>query len=205
MALMTTRLAYAGHFWLPLDLCDRPNVALDLLELQDQEHVQLRSTMAQTLETIVERHRQMGSIRSLAWVAFDSRLDACGWTCLVGSDRLESATYLHPRVWGTGLNRACKGLLWEMAAWAGLESFEISIDVRNVRSVKANSKLYPECQFTVSFDERRDRVSHVIVADRPPLGHEPLDESQRWVMRRLIESCGAPARPVRRRQRATLR
>lgn len=51
------------------------------------------------------------------------------------------ATYLSPRVWGTGLNSHAKNLMIEAAFAAGAQWIQFRTDERNARSIRAIQKL----------------------------------------------------------------
>ena len=190
-------LDYGGYRWQTLGELDAGRVAVELGE----EFVAVaglpgEQPLDRLLAAMAARHRRMGGgLLGLRWIIFDE-VGACGWTGLVGrpDGAWETATYLHPRVWGSGLNALCKSLLWQLASEiAGRAQLEISIDAGNHRSVRANRRLFPAREMHTGADLWRGRVSTVIVADRAPVGYRPLDAAQMEAARQIVERSAAEA------------
>jgi hypothetical protein len=186
-------LDYGPYRWLPLDLCDRSRVAGDLAAIMDVAEARLQGTLGQILETVVARHQRLGGMQSLTFVAFDALGQALGWTGLTAQQPPHTATYLVPEAWGTGLNLWCKSLVWELAMLGNIERVAMSIDERNVRSVRGNRKLFPDSPISTAWDERRQRTSVTIIIDRPPVGYQALDRARRGQLADLIDRCALAA------------
>lgn len=190
-------LDYGEYRWQTLGALDARRVASELGEAF-VEHAALPrdQPLVRLLEAMAARHRSMGgNLLGLRWIIFDET-GACGWTGLVGRPDgvWETATYLHPRVWGSGLNLLCKSLLWQLSSeLAGRAELEISIDAANLRSVRANRRLFPASEMYTGSDLWRGRISTVIVADRAPVGYLQLDAAQLDVAREIVESSAAQA------------
>jgi hypothetical protein len=183
-------LDYAGYQWQVLDALDAREVAAALGEaFVEAADLPSHQRLDVLLRAMVRRHaRQGGGLPGLRWIMFDAH-GPCGWTGIVAAPggTWETATYLHPRAWGRGLNLRCKSLLWQSASeLASVRRMVISIDVANVRSIRANRRLFPHLPMQTGPDPCRGRISTVIEVDRPPVGYMPLDDLQLQHAQELI-------------------
>jgi len=101
--------------------------------------------------------------------------------------RLQTAIYLSPRGWGTGLNRRCASLLWRIGhAMLGHRVLVASIDADNGRSLAARRKL-ETCEPDLVFEPWFPRLAYLFELRGPPRESDPIGPAVERCFARLVE------------------
>src|SRR5262245_33429673 len=101
--------------------------------------------------------------------------------------RLQTAIYLSPRAWGTGLNRRSASLLWRIGpAMLGHRVLVASIDADNGRSLTARRKLETG-EPALVFEPWFPRLAYLFELRGPPRDSEPIPPAAERGFARLVE------------------
>jgi hypothetical protein len=186
---------YTGFTWTPIERCTVERMVADLDDPGFMVAARMHDPKVTARELITTRQGLAQDGQHVSLVAANDRGVICGWGALVpcASDAkaLETSTYLHPRVWGTHANLACKSLLWTIGREILGRRVVMSINERNSRSLRANLLLFPDSPRRRLWEPAKNRHSVNIEMDRPPLGFMPLDDGQLDELLQLLDTNAA--------------
>jgi hypothetical protein len=184
-------MEYAGFNWAPIERCDLDRMVADLDDPGFMVAARMHSPSITARELISTRRDLARNGDHITLVATDEQGLICGWAALVpcpsDRDALETSTYLHPRVWGTHVNVACKSLLWTVGRELLGRRVIMSINEINSRSLRANVLLFPHSPRRRIWESSKNRFSVNIEMDRPPDGFMPLNAEQLLDLRALLD------------------
>jgi hypothetical protein len=186
---------YAGFTWTPIERCNVERMVADLDDPGFMVAARMHDPEVTARDLISTRQGLARDGLHLTLVAVNDQDVTCGWAALVpcvsDTEALETSTYLHPRVWGTDANLACKSLLWTIGQEILGRRVVMSINERNSRSLRANLLLFPDSPKSRLWEPSKNRHSVNIEMDRPPLGFMPLAARQLDDLRQLLGSIAA--------------
>lgn len=147
--------------------------------------------VATVAEAVAKRARSDRAGESLTFAAVaDGR--TVGWAGVLPCDdqdrAVQTSTFLHPSVWGSGVNRLAKSLQWETAQALG-RYLAIIIDEDNPRSIAAAQKAFPRS--TPSRIDGDPVGATVFVVSEPPAEYVALNDNEHRSLE--VELRGHPA------------
>jgi hypothetical protein len=183
-----TVLRYGGHTWSRLLDEDPRDVALGL-DRPETERFLCWDGETDVLGAVLKRWRRDLAGEAMTLV-IRRRGAVVGWAGLLVSDTvpaiLQTSTFLHPKVWGTGLNVLAKHVQWSMVDLLGRSSMLLEIAGDNARSQSAAWKLFPSARVRQLASPDEPEASLVMEVDQAPDAPDPLTSAQRRTLERML-------------------
>ena len=173
-----TELHYAGHTWRPLLAEYLPDVvaALDCPEITA---FMCFDGVTSVCWAVNRRWQSDLAANSATLVIHDPTGAIIGWAGLIAKNgRLETSTYLCPRVWGAGLNVAAKHLQWAICDLLDHPQMYLHVASDNARSQAAVWKLFPRGLVRSLPELDEPDLGVLIEVDAPPCVPGALSESE---------------------------
>ncbi len=146
---MSKALQYQQLRWTPLpSFCKHKELSSVL------DHEEIRQWLCKDDESVdevvdrrVQQEREAGGI-TFAIESEEYVIGFCGLIRYMGeSHGFQTTTYIGREFWGSGISKHCKIVQAGLAAALNLDSYVVSVDSANQRSLRSMRKLYPNNDF----------------------------------------------------------